>query len=49
MKRGIYMKLLDDDIKYISSIKDEPDWMLEFRLNSYKYFIDVACAEKICN
>ena len=34
------MKLLDDDIKYISSIKDEPDWMLEFRLNSYKYFIN---------
>ena len=40
MKRGIYMRLLDDDIKYISSIKEEPDWMMEFRLNSYKHFIN---------
>lgn len=34
------MKLTIDDIKNISSIKNEPSWMLEFRINSYKYFID---------
>ena len=37
------MKLTIDDIKNISSIKDEPSWMLNFRLNSYQYFI--SCDE----
>lgn len=32
------MKLTEDDIKQISSIKEEPTWMLEFRLNAFKYF-----------
>ena len=35
-----YMKLTIEDIKNISSIKEEPSWMLNFRLNSYKYFIE---------
>ena len=34
------MKLTVEDIKNISSIKEEPSWMLNFRLNSYKYFIE---------
>ena len=34
------MRLTEDDIKNISSIKEEPTWMLEFRLNSYKHFIN---------
>lgn len=33
------MKLTVEDIKNISSIKEEPEWMLEFRLNSFKYFL----------
>lgn len=33
------MKLTEEDIKNISSIKEEPEWMLKFRLNSYQYFI----------
>lgn len=32
------MKLTRDDIKNISNIKEEPEWMLNFRLNSYEYF-----------
>ena len=32
------MQLTRDDIKNISSIKEEPAWMLEFRLNSFDYF-----------
>ena len=32
------MKLTRDDIKNISSIKEEPSWMLEFRLKSFEYF-----------
>ena len=34
------MKLTIEDIKNISTIKDEPSWMLEFRLKSYQYFIN---------
>ena len=34
------MRLTEDDIKNISSIKEEPTWMLEFRLNSFKHFIN---------
>ena len=34
------MKLTREDIKNISSIKNEPSWMLDFRLNSYEYFIN---------
>lgn len=34
------MKLTREDIKSISSIKNEPVWMLDFRLNSYDYFIN---------
>ena len=34
------MKLTVDDIKYISSIKEEPSWMLEFRLNAYNHFLN---------
>ena len=34
------MKLTREDIKNISSIKNEPLWMLEFRLNCYDYFIN---------
>lgn len=33
------MKLTKEDIKNISSIKNEPTWMLDFRLNSYEYFV----------
>ena len=33
------MKLTVEDIKNISSIKEEPEWMLEFRLNAFKYFL----------
>ena len=32
------MKLTTEDIKNISSIKDEPSWMLDFRLNAYHFF-----------
>ena len=32
------MKLTRDDIKNISSIKEEPKWMLDFRLQSFEYF-----------
>ena len=32
------MKLTKDDIKNISTIKEEPLWMLEFRLKSFEYF-----------
>ena len=32
------MKLTKDDIKNISSIKEEPSWMLDFRLQSFDYF-----------
>lgn len=34
------MKLTIEDIKNISSIKEEQEWMLEFRLNSYRHFIE---------
>ena len=34
------MKLTREDIKSISSIKNEPVWMLNFRLNSYDYFVN---------
>ncbi|MBQ6495142.1 MAG: Fe-S cluster assembly protein SufB [Bacilli bacterium] len=34
----IYMKLTKDDIKNISTIKEEPEWMLEFRLKAFEYF-----------
>lgn len=34
------MKLTCDDIKNISSIKEEPSWMLDFRLKSFEYFIN---------
>ena len=33
------MKLTKDIIKEISSIKNEPDWMLEFRIKAFEYFI----------
>ena len=36
------MKLTVEDIKNISSIKEEPSWMLEFRLKSYQYFINTS-------
>ena len=32
------MKLTKEIIKEISSIKNEPDWMCEFRLKSFEYF-----------
>ena len=32
------MKLTKDDIKNISTIKEEPEWMLEFRLKAFEYF-----------
>lgn len=32
------MKLTKEDIKQISSIKEEPSWMLEFRLKAFEYF-----------
>ena len=34
------MKLTVEDIKYISSIKEEPSWMLDFRIKSYQHFIN---------
>ena len=34
------MKLTIEDIKNISSIKEEPSWMLEFRIQSYQHFIN---------
>ena len=33
------MKLTKDDITNISSIKEEPTWMLDLRMESYNYFI----------
>lgn len=32
------MKLTEEDIKNISSIKKEPSWMLDFRLQAFNYF-----------
>ena len=32
------MKLTSDDIKQISSIKEEPLWMLDFRLKAFEHF-----------
>ena len=34
------MKLTSEDIKNISSIKEEPSWMLYFRLNAFEHFIN---------
>ncbi|CAO2838978.1 unnamed protein product [Amaranthus hypochondriacus] len=34
--------LSEETIKMISSLKEEPDWMLEFRLNSYYKFLKMA-------
>ena len=34
------MKLTSNDIKNISSIKEEPLWMLDFRLKSFHHFIN---------
>lgn len=31
--------LNEDVIRYISKTKNEPEWMLEFRLNAYKYWL----------
>lgn len=31
--------LNEDVIRYISSTKNEPEWMLEFRLSAYKYWL----------
>ena len=33
------MKLTKEIIKEISSIKNEPDWMLEFRIKAFEYFM----------
>src|SRR4051812_5134680 len=34
-------KGLDEStVHFISKKKDEPEWMLEFRLNSYKYWLN---------
>ena len=32
--------LTEDVIREISAIKEEPSWMLEFRLKAYKYFLN---------
>ena len=40
------MQLTKDDIKNISSIKDEPMWMLEFRLKAFEYFIKLDKASR---
>ena len=37
MKKGINEKIVSE----ISKIKNEPNWMLEFRLNSYKKFMEL--------
>ena len=34
------MKLTRDVIKNISKIKNEPDWMREFRLNAFEHFVN---------
>ena len=34
------MKLTIEDIKNISTIKEEPTWMLDFRINAYEYFLN---------
>ena len=36
------MKLTIDDIKNISSIKEEPNWMLNFRLKCFEHFINTT-------
>ena len=36
------MKLTKDVIKEISNIKQEPEWMCEFRLKSFDYFEKAA-------
>ena len=33
------MKLTKEIIREISNIKNEPDWMCEFRLKSFEYFL----------
>ena len=33
--------LNEDIVREISKLKNEPDWMLEFRLKSYKAFMDL--------
>lgn len=38
MKKVMCMKLTREDIQNISTIKEEPKWMLNFRLNSFDYF-----------
>ncbi len=40
MKKGDNMKLTREDIKNISSIKEEPFWMLENRLKAFEHFIN---------
>lgn len=41
MKRVIGMKLTVDDIKNISSIKEEEEWMLQFRLKAFHKFLEL--------
>ena len=36
------MKLTSDDIKNISTIKEEPEWMLDFRLKAFKCFQETS-------
>ena len=40
------MKLTADVIKNISTIKDEPEWMREFRLNSFSCFDSCPTLER---
>ena len=35
IKRGLSRETVEE----ISAIKDEPDWMLEYRLRSYEHFL----------
>ena len=35
-------------VNHLSDVKDEPDWMREFRLEAYSIFKDKAKAMKVC-
>jgi Fe-S cluster assembly protein SufB len=37
--------LTEDIVREISALKHEPDWMLQFRLKSYRAFLQNADAE----
>ena len=41
--------LNEDVIRRISKMKQEPEWLLEFRLKAYKHFINSPLPNKLFN